>query len=111
MVEATSTTCFLINRFPSIDIDKRTSHEVWSSTPASYSDLKIFGCNAYAHVDNRKLEPRFIKCVFLSYKSGVKGYKLWCPEIKKVIVSRDVIFYETIMLHDSSLKDPCDKKQ
>ncbi|KAL6340652.1 hypothetical protein AAG906_010560 [Vitis piasezkii] len=63
----------------------KTPQEVWSSTPASYSNLKIFGCPAYAHVDNGKLEPRFIKCVFLGYKSGVKGYKLWCPEIKKVI--------------------------
>ncbi|KAG8481032.1 hypothetical protein CXB51_025772 [Gossypium anomalum] len=45
----------------------------------------IFGCPAYAHVDNGKLEPRFIKCVFLGYKAGVKGYKLWCPENRKVV--------------------------
>ncbi|KAL6322655.1 hypothetical protein AAG906_015341 [Vitis piasezkii] len=64
---------------------KRTPQEVWSGTLASYSNLNIFGCPAYAHVDNGKLEARSIKCVFISYKSGVKGYKLWCPETKKVI--------------------------
>ena len=60
--------------------------------PATFLDLKIFGCPAFAHVDNGKLEPRSIKCIFLGYKFGVKGYKLWCPEIKKLVISRDVIF-------------------
>jgi hypothetical protein len=40
----------------------------------------VFGCAAYAHVDNGKLEPRAIKCVFLGYGSGVKAYKLWNPD-------------------------------
>ncbi|KAG8478014.1 hypothetical protein CXB51_027814 [Gossypium anomalum] len=69
--EAASTTCFLINRSPSVAIEKKTPQEVWSDNPANYSDLKIFGCPAYAHVDNGKLEPRSIKCVFLGYKADV----------------------------------------
>ncbi|KAG8473406.1 hypothetical protein CXB51_035701 [Gossypium anomalum] len=71
---------------------------------------KIFGCPAYAHVDNGKLEPRSIKCVFLSYKAGVKGYKLWCPENRKVVISRDVVFDETTMLPNLSLKDFSNKE-
>ncbi|KAG8474279.1 hypothetical protein CXB51_033804 [Gossypium anomalum] len=70
--EAASTACFLINRSPSIAIEKKTPQEVWSGNPANYSDLKIFGCPAYAHVDNGKLEPRSIECVFLGYKAGVE---------------------------------------
>ncbi|KAG8496506.1 hypothetical protein CXB51_009106 [Gossypium anomalum] len=88
--EAAFTACFLINRSPSVAIEKKTPQEVWSGNPANYSDLKIFGCPAYAHVKNGKLEPRSIKCVFLGYKAGVKGYKLWCPENRKVVISRDV---------------------
>ncbi|KAG8481085.1 hypothetical protein CXB51_025838 [Gossypium anomalum] len=42
--EATSTTCFLINRSPSVVIEKKIPQEVWSGNPANYSDLKIFGC-------------------------------------------------------------------
>ena len=60
--------------------------------------MKIFRCLAYAHVDNRKLEPRSMKCIFLGYKSSVKGYKLWCTEIRKLVISRDVIFDETFMI-------------
>jgi hypothetical protein len=65
--ESTSTTCYLINRSPSLD--KKTPTEVWSGTPANYSKLIVFSCTAYAHVDNRKLDPRAIKCVFLGYGS------------------------------------------
>lgn len=94
--EAASTACFLINLSPSTAIDKRTPLEVWS---------------AYAHVDNGKLEPRSVKCVFLSYKSGVKGYKLWCPETHKTIISRDVSFYETSMLQGLSITDSGDTSE
>ena len=72
---------------------------VWSGSPPTYLDFKIFGCLTYAHVDNGKLEPRPMKCIFLGYKSGVKGYKLWCSEIKKLVISRDVIFDETSMIY------------
>ncbi|KAG8474964.1 hypothetical protein CXB51_031687 [Gossypium anomalum] len=84
-VEAASTTCFLINQSPSVAIEKKTPQEVWPGNPTNYSDLKIFRCPAYAHVDNEKLEPRSIKYIFLGYKAGVKGYKLWCPENRKVV--------------------------
>ena len=56
--EASSTACYLINRSPSIAIEKKTPQEVWSGSLATYSDLKFFGCPTYAHVDNGKLEPR-----------------------------------------------------
>ena len=56
--EATSTACYLINRSPSVAIEKKTLQEVWFGSPPTYSDLKIFRCPAYAHVDNGKLEPR-----------------------------------------------------
>ncbi|KAG8475448.1 hypothetical protein CXB51_032200 [Gossypium anomalum] len=108
--EAASTACFLINQSPSVAIEKKTPQEVWSGNPANYSDLKIFGCPAYAHVNNGKLEPRSIKCVFLGYKAGVKGYKLWCPENRKVVISRDVVFDETAMLPNLSLKDSSNKE-
>jgi ATP-binding cassette subfamily B (MDR/TAP) protein 1 len=74
--EAANTACYLINMSPSIPLNKKTSIEVWSGTPADYSQLKVFGCTAYAHVDNGKLEPKVVKCLFLGYGSGIKGYKL-----------------------------------
>ena len=83
--------------------------------PADYSQLRVFGCIAYAHVDNGKLEPRAVKCVFLGYGSGVKGYKLWNPETQKVMVRRNVVFNESVMFVDSSsidtLSDSSDEEE
>ena len=74
--------------------------------------MRVFGCIAYAHVDNGKLEPRTIKCIFLGYKSGVKGSKLWNPKTQKVFISKNVIFNETAMLHDVSSTDvPIESEQ
>jgi len=55
-------------------------------------------------VNNGKLAPRAIKCMFLGYAFESKGYRMWCPESKKVIQSKDVTFNETVML--SSVKNP-----
>ena len=46
-----------------------------------------------------------MKCIFLGYKSSVKGYKLWCSETKKLVIIRDVIFYETSMIRVLAPKD------
>ncbi|KAG8489761.1 hypothetical protein CXB51_017983 [Gossypium anomalum] len=108
--ETASTACFFINQSPSVAIEKKTPQEVWSGNLANYSDLKIFRCPAYVHVDNGKLEPRSIKCVFLGYRASVKGYKLWCPENRKVVISRDVVFDKTAMLPNLSLKDSSNKE-
>ena len=61
LAEAASTACYFINRSPNIAIDKKTPIEVWSGSPADYSQLRVFSCIAYAHVDNGKLEHRAIK--------------------------------------------------
>ena len=88
----------MINRSPSIAIEKKNPQEISSGSPPTYLDFKIFGSPTYAHVDNGKLEPRSIKCILLYYKFGVKGYKLCCSETKKLVISRDVIFDETSMI-------------
>ena len=76
--EAINMACYVVNRAPSTALNFKTPEEVWSGTPADYSDFKIFGCPTYMHVNEGKLEPRAKKCIFLGYASGVKGYKLWC---------------------------------
>ena len=50
-----------------------------------------------------------LSCIFLSYMSNVKGYKLWYPELNKIIVSHNVIFNETTMLYNQSPRDKYDE--
>ncbi|KAH9752684.1 hypothetical protein KPL71_014795 [Citrus sinensis] len=102
--ETLCTACYLINRCPSTAIELKTPYEVWSGRLADYTKLRIFGCTAYAHIKQGKLEPRALKCAFLGYPSGTKGYRLWCVDLKppKCIISRDVIFNESEMLKNQT---------
>ena len=56
--EAILTTCYLINRRPSLAIGLKTPMEMWSGYLVNYENLRIFGCVAYAHVKQGKLEPK-----------------------------------------------------
>jgi hypothetical protein len=80
--EAVSTTCYLVNWSASSAFNDKTPHEVRSGKKPSLQHLKVFGCDAYVHVpkENRsKMDKKVEKCIFIGYKDGVKGYKLWNP--------------------------------
>ncbi|GJU57974.1 retrovirus-related pol polyprotein from transposon TNT 1-94 [Tanacetum coccineum] len=102
-LEATVKTTYLINRSPSTTLEKKTPMDLWSGHPVNYEMLRIFGCVAYSHVNQGKLKPRAIKCIFLGYPDGVKGYRLWrLDDVKpKIIISRDVVFNESLMYKDT----------
>uniref|UniRef100_A0A803N438 GAG-pre-integrase domain-containing protein n=1 Tax=Chenopodium quinoa TaxID=63459 RepID=A0A803N438_CHEQI len=61
----------------------------------SLSKIKEFSNYAHAHFD--KLQPRGIPCVFLGYPATQKGYRILNIQTKKIFVSRDVTFNETIL--------------
>lgn len=92
--EAVNTACHLMNKSPAIALNLDTPEHIWSGRTPSYSYLKSFGCLAYVHVKQHKLELRALKCVMLGYQQGVKGYRLWCIEKSSegIVISRDVIF-------------------
>ncbi|KAL0552306.1 hypothetical protein IC582_011414 [Cucumis melo] len=89
--EAAQTACYLINRSPSSALNLKTPQKVWIGKAPSLEHLRVFGCIAYAHVKDGKLNKRTLKCMFIGYPQGVKGYKLWCIEkgMNKCIISRD----------------------
>jgi transposase InsO family protein len=95
--EATLTACYLINRSPSVPLDFDIPERVWSGRDVSYSHLKVFGCKAFAHVpkENRlKLDDKTLPCIFLGYGNEEFGFRLWDPIKRKIVRSRDVVFYE-----------------
>ncbi|GFP94270.1 dolichol-phosphate mannosyltransferase subunit 1 [Phtheirospermum japonicum] len=82
--------------FPSVPLNGQCPEVVWCGKEIDYSNLRIFGCAVFVHQKLDKLEPRFVKCIFLGYSEGFKGYRLWLRSEPgfKVIISRDVIFNE-----------------
>lgn len=56
------------------------------------------------HDERTKLDAKLKKCIFLGYAKGIKGYILWDLELKKKVISRNVVFNEANMLKKEDLK-------
>jgi hypothetical protein len=99
--EAVLTTCYLINWSPSTAINYKIIEEVWTDHLCDFSNLRIFGCDAYTLISKdqcSELYPRSKKYVFDGYGDGVKRYTLWDPTAHKLIIIRDVVFDESSLL-------------
>ena len=84
---------YVQNRYPHVKLDDQTPQEAWSGQKPTVSHLKVFSTVAYAHVPDQrrtKLEDKSQKYIFIGYDEKTKGYKLFDPISKKVIVSRDI---------------------
>ncbi|KAG7592586.1 GAG-pre-integrase domain [Arabidopsis thaliana x Arabidopsis arenosa] len=96
-LEAASTSVYLINRSPSSAIDFQIPEERWTSAVPDLSGLRRFGCLVFAHSDEGKLNPRAKKGIFTGYPEGVKGFRVWLLDDQKCIISRNVVFRESVM--------------
>ena len=54
------------------------------------------------------MDSKSEKCIFIGYKDGLKGYRLWNPVTRKVVYSRDVVFREVkdVIKHEFQPKGP-----
>lgn len=95
--ECISTAAYLRNRCPSRSLDNVTPFEARFGVKPDVSNLKTFGCKAYAlnkDPSKNKLGPKSKICVFIGYSDESKAYRLWDPASKRIIKSRDVVFDE-----------------
>ncbi|KAL0537331.1 hypothetical protein IC582_026309 [Cucumis melo] len=116
---AFSTAVFLINRMPSPSLHTLSPFEnLFGNTP-DLRHLKVFECACYPlqkPYTKHKLEPKITQHIFLGYPHNFKGYLCYNPSVKQTIVSRHVIFHETIFpfvqsspsspSHTKSISDP-----
>jgi len=89
----------LINGLSSTAIGGKTPLEVLSGKAAQDHDLlREFESPACFSAKDGKVNPRAKKFVFLGVKRNMKGYRLWDPQNKKIVLSQHVTFDETSLL-------------
>ena len=95
--EAANTATYIYNRLPNAPLKGKSPHELWYGRKPDLSNLKVFGCVAYALVPaakRRKFGDRTEKMRFLGYHKGHRGYKLMERGGNRVFYRTDVTFNE-----------------
>ena len=95
--EALATATYIRNRCTTKAIDGMTPYEAWTGAKPTVKHLRVFGCDAFVHIpkdERHKLDSKSKKCILLGYGEHTKGYRLYDPERRRVLYSRDVKFNE-----------------
>jgi len=89
----------IINMLPTPVLNDFSPHEMFYKIAANFNQLKVFGSLCYSSTlptNRKRCDPRASKCVFIGFKTGIKGYVSLNIQSKEIFVSRDVVFYEHI---------------
>lgn len=91
------TVVYIINRSPLPSIGYTSPYERLFGNKPSYDHMRAFGCLCFVNTlkqGRTKFEARAHPCVFLGYPFGQKAYKIYDLTTKRVIVTRDIKFFE-----------------
>ena len=86
--EEIKTTNYILNRVPSKSVPK-TPFELWTSRKPSLNHFQVWGCPTEVRLYNpqeKKLDPRTVRCYFIGYLDHFKGYKFYNPSHGQRIV-------------------------
>jgi ribosomal protein L12E/L44/L45/RPP1/RPP2 len=95
--EAILTAVYIHNRTISVKSKNKTPEELFTGKKPHVKHLRVFGCDCYMHVpdgDRTKLDKKSKRGIFVGYDAVQRGYKVYDYELKKIIISRDVLFNE-----------------
>ena len=96
--EAVLHAMYLRNRSYSASTPNGTPYERLYKARPDLSTIRIFGCEAFTHVEQTersKFASKSLRTMYIGHEPDVKGYRLYCANPEKIIVSRNVIFNET----------------
>lgn len=80
--EAVATAVYLRNCCPTKAVKGMTPYEAWHGEKPKVKHLRVFGCDAYAHIpknEQGKFDSKARKCILLGYGQVTKGYRLYDP--------------------------------
>ena len=95
--EAIATSVYVHNRVLDKQSPEITAYERVFGKKPSLDHLRVFGCTAYAQVpkEKRKVwQPKAERLILIGYDSASQKYRLYDESSGKVIIARNVSFYE-----------------
>ena len=75
-------------------------HQLFPNNPLFPIEPKVFGCTCFIRDVNpqvSKLDPKSLKCIFLGYSRVQKGYRCYCPPLRRYFVPIYVTFFESTL--------------
>ena len=98
--EAVRHSVYLLNRLPIKAMGYRTPYEAWNGKRPHLGHLRIFGCKGHvrsAMPHLKKLDDSSVPMVYFGIEEGSKAHRMFNPQTNRIVVSRDVVFEETVM--------------
>jgi transposase InsO family protein len=95
---------YIRNRLPTRALTNKTPYEAFYNRKPSLTHLRVFGCKAYALIDDSKrgkFDAKSELCMMIGYAHQYKAYRLYNTVTKKVINSRNVQFNENEFMNDN----------
>ena len=86
-----------------------TPYERWYNRKPTFAHFRVFGCNSWYHIPKklrRKLDFKAQRAIFVGYQNNKKAYKLWNPDLRRVVSSRNVVFAEDEFTFGRSNSNP-----
>lgn len=96
-VELAKTSVYLLNRSPTKANSKHTLEEFFFEKTPNLRHLRAIECLTFVHVPDRymnKLQQREERGALVGYDDSTKGYLVYLPHKRVVIVTSDVAFDE-----------------
>jgi len=96
--EAANTVVFLLNRFPIKAVQQKTPFKAWYGYKLKLQNLKTFSCLCFSYipqVKRDKLDKKTEPGIFVGYSLVSKAYRIYLSQDNKVIVSRNIQFFES----------------
>ena len=90
-----------------------TPYEKFFGKKPAVDHLRVLGCQAKAFTPSElrlKLDPTSEIGWLVGYCENTKGWRVWNPKTRKIVISRDVIFDETIFIGDAVTKTASEVK-
>ncbi|UYV65505.1 hypothetical protein LAZ67_3004542, partial [Cordylochernes scorpioides] len=107
--ELTYTAAYVRNRVLNNHNGESTPYELWTGNKPSLKHLRAIGCQVFVHIPRQvrksKLERRAVKGNLVGYALRGRGYRVWIPEMKKVVESRDCVFKESDVSRNDSNRE------